>query len=192
MTGVHDRQTQHVALRLARLEELLVPPEPDPLAGQFEERSGVDRILDAARARYTRRLDAIAATLTVDEQPDAEARRQVDGALKALWRHQDQRLGEELLTIRRDGMRALGKGLFFMLVCMAISAIGGRTTVLPDLVRSLLSEGFIIAGWVALWHPMELLLYEWWPASRDRKLYRLIAEMTYTIETKTAEEPLRA
>lgn len=187
-----NRQTQQVALRLARLEELLVPPEPDPLAGRFEERSGVERILDTLRSQNTGRLDAIEATLVLDEQPTPDVRHTVDTALAALWRHQDGRLGEQLVTIRRDGLRALGKGILFMLVCMAISAIGGRITALPDLVRGLVSEGFIIAGWVALWHPMELLLYEWWPVARDRRLYRLVAAMTYTVETPAMEEPLPA
>lgn len=187
-----NRQTQQIALRLARLEELLVAPETDPLAGRFEERSGVERILDTLRAQNTGRLDAIAAKLVLDEQPTPETRRTVDAALAALWRHQDGRLGEQLVTIRRDGLRALGKGILFMLVCMAISAIGGRITVLPDLVRGLVSEGFIIAGWVALWHPMELLLYEWWPVARDRRLYQLVAGMAYTVETPAVEERLPA
>ena len=79
------RRVHHVSLQLARLEELLVPPEPDPLSGRFEERSGVERILDAVRARYTRRLDAIEAKLVVDEQPDAEARRKVKVLIARVW-----------------------------------------------------------------------------------------------------------
>jgi hypothetical protein len=188
MTGT--RNVHHVSLRLARLEELLAPPEPDPPSGRFEERPGVERILDALRAQYTRRLGAIEAKLVLDELPDAEQRRKMNDALQALWRYQDERLGEELVTIRRDGLRALVKGLLFVLACMVISAVVGKITLLPELVRGLVSEGFVIAGWVALWVPMELLLYDWWPVSRDRKLYRLIAEMKYTIEA--SEGPLPA
>lgn len=180
------KTVQHISMKLGRLEELLTPPEPDPLSGQFEDRSGVDRILDVTRAHYTRRLGSIEATLLVDEQPSAAERRKVDDALKALWRYQDGRLGEQLVTIRRDGLRALAKGCVFLLICMAISAVASNSTILPDIVQSLVSEGFIIAGWVALWLPMELLLYEWWPVSRDRKLYRMIAEMKYSIEAPAA------
>lgn len=134
------------------------------------------------RAHFNRRLAAIEAKLVLDEQPSPEERRKVDDALKALWRYQDERLGEQIVTIRRDGLRALAKGCVFLLICMAISAVASNSTILPDIVQSLVSEGFIIAGWVALWLPMELLLYEWWPVSRDRKLYRMIAEMKYSIE----------
>lgn len=37
-------------------------------------------------------------------------------------------------------------------------------------------EGFLIIGWVALWRPVEILLYDWWPiVDRRRKVRRIIA-----------------
>lgn len=179
---VTPKDSQKLELHLARLEELLVAPEVSPLDGRFEDRSGVERLLDRLRAQSTRRLPALQARLLLDEMPDSETKRRLDAALGAMASYQDERHDEQLTTIRKDGIRALGKGLLFMLACMVISAVAGQTTILPDLFRNLVSEGFVIAGWVALWHPMELLLYEWWPVSRDRKLYRLIAGMSYTIE----------
>ena len=187
MPDKSSRHTQYVSLRLARLEELLVAQAPDQLSGRFEDRSGVERILAALHARHPRRLGAIEAKVVVGEPPTPETRRTVDDALKALCRYQDERLGEELLTIRRDGLRALSKACLFLLACMVVSAIFRETKLLPDLLRSLISEGFVIAGWVSLWHPMELLMYEWWPVARDRKLYRLIAEMNYTVEAATTQ-----
>lgn len=32
-------------------------------------------------------------------------------------------------------------------------------------------ESFIILGWVALWRPLELLLYDWYPVKTDINLY---------------------
>lgn len=37
-------------------------------------------------------------------------------------------------------------------------------------------EGFLIIGWVAMWRPVEILLYDWWPFTENRrKLKRLLA-----------------
>jgi hypothetical protein len=44
-------------------------------------------------------------------------------------------------------------------------------------VRRFGSEGFLIAGWVSLWHPIEILLYEWWPFSRQIHIYERIERM---------------
>lgn len=177
-----EKRTQRITLRLARLEELLVAPEAEPLEGRFENRPGVDRLMDRLRARYTRRLAAIKTRLVLDDMPSSETRRQVDAALKALSLYQDARLGEQLVTIRRDGLRALVKGLLFALACMVVSAAVGKATILPEMMRTLISGGIVVAGWVALWVPLELLLYDWWPMTRDRKLYRLIAEMETAFE----------
>lgn len=178
--------THQVFLRLAKLDELVVPPPIDPLSGRFEDRCGVERILDRLRAERPRRLDAIEARLVLDEMPGPEAKRRVDEALRARLLYRDERLGEEILKTRRDGVRALGKALLFMLACMVVSAVTRETNLLPDLLRELISEGFVIAGWVALWSPIELLLFEWLPAKRDRNLYRIIGEMTYTVEPAAA------
>jgi len=32
-------------------------------------------------------------------------------------------------------------------------------------------------GWVAMWKPLEILLYDWWPVLRDIRLYRRISEL---------------
>ena len=34
----------------------------------------------------------------------------------------------------------------------------------------ILTESLIIAGWVVMWHPLEVLLYGLWPVVRERKL----------------------
>jgi len=39
-----------------------------------------------------------------------------------------------------------------------------------------LRELFIILGWVALWRPAELLLYEWRPHKRNAKLFDKLAK----------------
>ena len=36
-------------------------------------------------------------------------------------------------------------------------------------------EGFIIASWVSLWRPFELLLYEWLPFGRMAKAFDRMA-----------------
>ncbi|WP_415176918.1 hypothetical protein [Porticoccus sp.] len=47
----------------------------------------------------------------------------------------------------------------------------------------LLSEGLMIGGWVAMWRPMEIFLYRWWPIVRRRRTYIRLAEMPVTVIT---------
>ena len=39
----------------------------------------------------------------------------------------------------------------------------------------LIKESFVIGGWVALWRPMEIFLYDWWPIRAEARLFDRLA-----------------
>jgi len=46
--------------------------------------------------------------------------------------------------------------------------------------RKLLREGLSVLGWVSMWKPMEIFLYEWWPIRRERRACRRLVEAPVT------------
>jgi hypothetical protein len=46
----------------------------------------------------------------------------------------------------------------------------------------LISESLWIGGWVAMWRPMEIFLYDWWPLLRRIRLLRRLAVMEVRLE----------
>ena len=44
-------------------------------------------------------------------------------------------------------------------------------------VGRILQEGLLILGWVAMWRPLQVLLYDWWPIRHRTRLYARLAEM---------------
>jgi hypothetical protein len=42
-------------------------------------------------------------------------------------------------------------------------------------VKSIISVSLIIIGWVAMWHPIEAMLYDWWPIREQRQYFDKIA-----------------
>ena len=76
-------------------------------------------------------------------------------------------------VLRRRLHQLLGRGRVSMtigLICLATSVAGanligqlGDTTLI-----FILRESLIIGGWVAMWRPLEILLYDWWPLRRER------------------------
>jgi hypothetical protein len=40
----------------------------------------------------------------------------------------------------------------------------------------LLKESLLIGGWVAMWRPMQIFLYEWWPIVRKGNIYRNLGQ----------------
>jgi hypothetical protein len=55
--------------------------------------------------------------------------------------------------------------VIFSLTEIALHLIPGNRFV------QFIRESFIILGWVALWRPLDLLLYDWYPIKRNFNLY---------------------
>jgi hypothetical protein len=53
----------------------------------------------------------------------------------------------------------------------------------------LLQEGLVIGGWVAMWRPMEIFLYDWWPIQSEAKLFDRLSSMPVRIAYTGAAHP---
>jgi hypothetical protein len=93
-----------------------------------------------------------------------------------------------LQTARRDlrhelsrGRTSLVIGLAFLAVCMI-----GREVALgfvPSAVQRILSEGLLIIGWVAMWGPLEVFLYGWWPIAGTCRILERLALLDVEIRS---------
>ena len=77
--------------------------------------------------------------------------------------------GRNLTRMRRTGLVSLGIGLVFMFVCLLLRRLLPQDP--KNTLTDILSEALLIWGWVGMWRPVELLLYDWWPVWRTRRLH---------------------
>src|SRR6187397_2948142 len=49
-------------------------------------------------------------------------------------------------------------------------------------VIAVLREGLLIVGWVAMWRPLEVFLYDWWPIRAEARLFDRLSAMTVRIK----------
>lgn len=170
--------TQTITLRLDRLEELFVAPEPAPFEGRFGDRSGVERLaaaLESSDPRSWRR--PLRVTLAV---PGGSDGRDVSAALAGYCDSQLETTTAELARLRHAGLIALRLGLLVLAICVLLSSVITAMTMLPDFVSRVIGESLAIAGWVVLWRPLELLLFDTWPVRR--RLRRLAAIRTAELD----------
>ena len=60
---------------------------------------------------------------------------------------------------------------------------------MPGRVAELLQDSFSIGGWVAMWRPMEVFLYDWRPIRAEAKLYDRLSAMPVRIAYTDATKP---
>lgn len=75
----------------------------------------------------------------------------------------------------------LAIGLVFLVACIALRRALIANPLLVD--QSILDEGLLILGWVAMWRPIEVLLYDWWPLTRRRAVLRRLAVIPVEVRT---------
>ncbi|MCE0497919.1 MAG: hypothetical protein LV481_08255 [Methylacidiphilales bacterium] len=91
----------------------------------------------------------------------------------------------EFRRLMRQGRTSLMVGLSFLGLCLFITEIllPTSTSILPEFIR----QGLTIAGWVAMWRPMEIYFYDWWPLLRRGKIFDKLSRMP--IEVRKGHDP---
>lgn len=79
----------------------------------------------------------------------------------------------ELSEIWRDGRIATMIGLLFMSLLLGT---GQLVMSITERESRLITESMTVFGWVSMWRPAELLLYDHWPVRRNRILARQLAK----------------
>jgi len=75
----------------------------------------------------------------------------------------------------RFGRVSLLIGLSFLAIALITSQLVAAMT--NHLLSQLLSYSLLIIGWVAMWQPITVFLYELWPIIRLKKIYEKISMM---------------
>lgn len=75
----------------------------------------------------------------------------------------------DLKQLLRQGRTSLVIGIAFVAACLiGAEAIGRLGTGGAITVGR---ESLTIVGWVAMWRPLQIFLYDWWPLARKIKVY---------------------
>lgn len=167
-------ERQPVIIALEQVEDLFAAVSFAPLEGRFEPRSGIEQVLDQVAVRRVHPGEQLRLQLTIHRPTEAS-----DEAIKAAVRGYceavivDRQL--DLQRIQRTGRNALLLGLGFLAACMALSTAANAATFLSEFIRRLFGEGLVIAGWVGLWRPIEVMLFDTRPPQYEIRLHRALA-----------------
>ena len=71
-----------------------------------------------------------------------------------------------------EGRTSLLIGVSFLALCLIGADLLSGFAANP--VLKLLKESLLLGGWVAMWRPMQIFLYEWWPIVHRRRIYRCL------------------
>jgi hypothetical protein len=161
------------------IEQLFNTMDPSPFYEKDLDSDAEEFILSWAQEFPLR--DAIELVVHVEKPPvkGAATPAMVERAVRHyfLYRTRLERL--TLSRLLRDARTSLIIGVTFLVVCVALGELlGERGWGLP------IREGLLIAGWVAMWRPLEAYLYDWWPVRRRMLVFHKMSRIDVRVNQR--------
>jgi hypothetical protein len=158
----------HLELRVSELMQLFNSLDPTPFLNKDLDRSAEAYIENWALGfPPDSRLQI---TIHVKHLPaEGNATALMTEAIHNHFEYKTGLVRGELGQLLRRGRASLFIGLSFVTVCLiAADAIAQLNT---SSVSTIARESLTIIGWVAMWRPVEIFLYDWWPLVRRIHVY---------------------
>ncbi|MGA8889917.1 MAG: hypothetical protein WB493_00015 [Anaeromyxobacteraceae bacterium] len=172
---VPDGRRDVLDLYLAETRQLFDSMDPAP----FRERD-LDPKAEAYVVDWAREAPARVPLLLVVHLGRETATEETGGMLREAvddhFRRRAQATWARLRRLFREGRIAFVIGLAFLLAAIALGEwIASRIS--SERYAILIQESLIILGWVAIWRPMGIFLYDWWPIRAEARLLDRLAGM---------------
>jgi hypothetical protein len=105
-------------------------------------------------------------------------------AVRTYFAHRARSSKRTLRQLFRVGRTSLLIGLTVLASCLVLADFSAR--ILRADVSGMVRESLLIGGWVAMWRPIEIFLYDWWPIRAEAQLADRLAAMPVRIVYKAA------
>ncbi len=171
---------QVIEVHVGELNQLFNAMDPAPFRERDLDPNAEAFIVDWARELHHDR--PVALVVNLDRQagtPDAAAI--LKDAVREFFKQRALATRRKLRQLFKVGRRSLAIGL---LVVAASVLLGDllAAALRESRFGGVLRESLLIGGWVAMWRPLEIFLYDWWPIRAEARLYDRLSAMPVRIE----------
>ena len=177
--------THRVELFLGELRQLFDSLDPAPFRSRDLDPKAAEYIVDSAREAPSGAPLALVVHLGREADGESTAGLLRDAVHEHFGRCARGRR-RELRELFRTGRISLAIGLGFLAGAIALAEYLGEL-IAHEGYSWMVSESLIIGGWVALWRPMEIFLYDWWPIRAEARLLDRLAAMPVSVHGAPAQ-----
>ena len=93
-----------------------------------------------------------------------------------------------LRQLFRVGRTSLLIGIVFVAITVAAGDLIAKA-LQGQRLGEIIKESLLIGGWVAMWRPLEVFLYDWWPIRQEAQLYDRLSAMPVRIVYQDDTKP---
>jgi len=178
---------QHIEVHVAELKQLFNAMDPSP----FRERdlSPAAEEFIVGWGRELPRDAPLALIVHLDRRaglPEEPA--MLRDAIREFFSVRAENTRRRLRHLFRVGRVSLLIGVVFVAVTVGIGDLVAKALE-GQRLGEILQESLLIGGWVAMWRPLEIFLYDWWPITLEARLSDRLSAMPVRIVYKEDTRP---
>jgi len=170
-----------IEINLNRLAQLFNSLDPSPFHERDLDRDAEEYIVGSAEEIARQRPLALVIHLPRDQLPEPSAP-DLSEAIHNYFAYRGANERRRLRLLFRDGRIALIIGLAFLFCCVSLRELAFSFG--SNAASEIFGEGMLIIGWVAMWRPLEIFLYEWVPIRRRCRVLAKLAQMSVIVRPK--------
>jgi len=169
----HHHHPARINLKLRDLAQLFNSMDPSPFLERDLDHDAEEFIVSWARELPKGHGFELVIHLATPPEPEKAA--DVENAVKHYFASRADMKQREFRLLLRRGHASLSIGLIFLAACLLGSRLAANLGSEP--AAEIAREGLIIAGWVAMWRPLQIYLYDWWPVREEWRILQRLAHM---------------
>jgi len=180
LPGADGKSCRTIELEVRETRQLFNSMDPSP----FRERD-LDASAEEFIESWAREFPAgceFALRVHVEQWPAEDPTELIRDAVHNYFAYRARQDDLEFRRLMQEGRTSLMIGLVFLACCLlVIKILAGSST---DTWAGVLRESLTIAGWVAMWRPMQIYLYDWWPVRRRGRMQRKLSLMPVEVVSR--------
>ena len=161
-----------IELRLVELDQLFNSMDPTPFHHRDLDRDA-EQFLESWALEFPQE-SRFRILVHIRNMPAENPTPLVAEAIHNYFTDKSALMRRNLRVLLIEGRTSLLIGLGFLALCLIgadlLSSYTGHTAL------RLLRESLTIGGWVAMWRPMQIFLYDWWPLLRRARICHSLGE----------------
>ena len=172
---------RHIELNLRDINQLFNTMDPSPFHEKDLDDDAAEFILSWAQEFH--RHEPVDLIVHLEKLPDGHnAQQLVEDAIHNYFAYRARLNQLEFKRLMKHGRLSLLVGLSFLVTCLLIIEL--VVVRKAEGFAGFLKEGLTIAGWVAMWRPLEIYLYEWWPLRRRGRIFQKLSRMPVEVRKR--------
>ncbi|MCC7411674.1 MAG: hypothetical protein IT495_08585 [Gammaproteobacteria bacterium] len=179
MESVYHREdgVYLIEIKLRELRQLFNSLDPAPFHEKDLDEDAEYYIVEALREIGLNRPAKLVVYLPAS-LIDSDDVRTLPIAMRNYFAYRADRARRDLRHVLGEGGIALAVGLAFLFACLTLRRLVGEAG------SGILAEGLLIIGWVAMWRPLQIFLYDWWPIRRHRAILEAITRLPVEVRPR--------